>query len=469
MTAITSAGIGSGLDVESLITKLVANERTPITQLQKSADGLKTQLSAYGKLQSNMATLRDAASKLNNVDTWAANLTSSSDAASVTASAGGGTLPGSFAVAVSQLATSQTLVSSTAYASGSTSVGTGTITIELGSWNADETAFTAKPDKTAIDIPIGAGEDQLNQIRDKINAAKAGVVASVVSDTNGSRLVMRAADSGAENSFRVSVNGDAGLAALAYDPSAGITSMTEKLKAQNAKATLNGIEVESQSNTLKEAIDGISITLLKTTSADVNITVTQDKDSVKKVINDFVTAYNGVAQYIREQTKYDATNKTAGTLQGDNTLLGLQSQLRGIISGSTTLGGSLTRLSDIGIGLGSDGSLKVDGSKLDKATNNLDGLKQLFKGLDASDSSNDGLSQRLRRFADDVLGVDGRITARQAGIQASINDNSKRQSALEDRVSLTEKRLRAQYTALDQSMSKLNSLGNYVTQQLAKL
>lgn len=475
MATITSLGIGTnGIDVESLVSSLVAGERRPITQLQSQTTGLKTQLSAYGKVQSALAAMRDAASKLTSPSTWGASVASSSDATSVAVTAGNGAAIGSVSVAVSQLAASQTLASRVLPGSPST-IGTGQITIELGTWNAGQTAFTGKSGVTPITIDIASGEDQLSQIRDKINAAGAGVVASVVTDSSGSRLVMRSTLTGESNGFRVTVaDGDGnsaddqGLSALAFDPTAGIGSMEQKQAAKNAIATLNGLAINSESNTLTQAIDGLNITLLKTTSVDgISLTVGQDKEGVKKVINDFATAYNSLASLLREQTKYDAANKTAGVLQGDATAVGLQSQMRGLASGSTTLGGSLTRLADIGLDPGIDGTLKINTSKLDGALGNLEGLKGLFMGLDSGDAANNGLAQQLRSFADEVLGSDGRLSTRQTGLQARISNNDKREGQLEDRVSLTETRLRARYTLLDTQMGKLNSLSSYVSQQMA--
>ena len=476
MATITSAGIGSGLDIESLITKLVAAERTPITQLATRTDTLKTQLSAYGKLQSAFSTLRDSALKLTRPETWQASLASSTDATSVAVTAGTSTTSGKFSVSVSKLAASQTL-SSKVLPAAPAGIGSGSITIELGSWNSDQTEFTTKTGTTAVTIDIVPGEDQLTQIRDKINAAKAGVVASVVTDASGSRLVMRSSETGQTNAFRISVgdsdgtNGDdSGLSALAYDPSVGVSSMVLNLAAANAMAVLNGIAVESENNTMKDAIDGLNITLLKTTTADVTLSVDQDKDGIKKSITDFVTNYNAAVTMLRDQTKYDASNKTAGTLQGDSTATSLQNQLRGIAGGSTTLGGSgLARFADLGLDPGSDGLLKVNDTKLTKALANLGQVKDFFAGVDAGDASNSGLAVRFRTLADKMLGVDGSLTNRQTGLQTRINANGKQADKLEDRVSLTEARLRARYTALDTQMSKLTNLSNYVSQQMALL
>ncbi|MFG6461839.1 flagellar filament capping protein FliD [Roseateles sp. DXS20W] len=473
MATISSAGLGSGLNVDDIVSKLVALERTPITQISKKVDGLKTELSSYGKVQSALSALRDAASKLTSPSNWAGSLATSSDATTVSVSAGAGAATGNVSVKVEALAQAQTLVSGTSYASSTTTVGQGSLTITLGKWATDGgdpptyTGFTDKAGATPITVNIGAGQDTLAGIRDAINAAGAGVTAAIVNDANGARLTLRSTASGETNAFRIDAGG--GLSDLGYDPRVGVTSLIQTLPAQNARALINGIDVSSESNTLKEAIDGLNITLLKTSTIPASIAVSQDKDSIKKLITDFTTAYNAVNALLREQTKYDAGTKTAGPLQGDATANGLQSQLRSIIGGTTSLAGSIGRLAQIGLEAGTDGNIKVTDAKLNTALSDLDSVKKLFMGLDGTNSSNDGFAQRIRSYVDGALSTDGRVSAKQAGLQKLIDSNNKSIDKLEDRVALTEARLRARYTALDTQMSKLNGLSSYVTTQMNKL
>ncbi len=226
MASISSIGIGSGLDIEGIIGKLVEIERQPVVKLQTQASTLQTQLSSYGKLQSALSALRDAAAKLTRAGTWTATAGSSSDAASVAVSTSGATLAGSYAVEVQRLASVQSNATAV-FASADALVGEGTLRIELGTWSADGSSFTPKAGATAVDIAVGPPAQSLAQLRDKINASGAGVVAAVLTDATGARLVLRSADTGAANGFRVGVtdtDGNStdglGLSALAYDPSA---------------------------------------------------------------------------------------------------------------------------------------------------------------------------------------------------------------------------------------------------------
>ncbi|MFG6465574.1 flagellar filament capping protein FliD [Roseateles sp. BYS87W] len=477
MATITSLGIGSGLDVESIITKLMAVEQQPITDITKKTDGLKTQLSTYGQIQSALSTLRDASAKLSNPDTWAGAKTTSSDTSAVTATASTGAAVGTASISVSQLAAAQTLASST-FTNATATVGQGSITIELGSWGTDavtgDPTFTSKSGTTPVTINIGAGQDQLSQVRDQINAANAGVTAAVVTDATGSRLTLTSRTTGETNAFRVTVSdadgnsGDAsGLSQLAYDPSTTVSQMSLSLPAANARAILNGLPISSETNSLTSAIDGLNIILLKTTPP-VTLSITQDTDAIKKAVSDFTAAYNAVNQLLRTQTKYDSATKTAGVLQGDSTAVGLNNRLRGVAGGATSLGGAFARLSDIGLAPGSDGNLPTAGSKLDKALTNTADLKQFFMGVDNTDAANSGFATRMRQLVDQALSVDGSVSNREKGIQDQINTNNKRVDDLQDRVASTEKRLRAQYASLDTAMSKYSSLSNYMTQQIAQ-
>lgn len=475
MATISSAGIGSGLDVNSIVTQLVALERKPIEQLSTQTGKLNTQLSAFGKLQTAFATLRDSARTLSGAEAWNPTLGSSSDASAVSVTTGAGTSPANYSVQVSALAFSQTLVAGTAYASGTSTVGAGTLTLELGAWDAGQTTFTPKSGATAVSVSIAA-TDTLEAVRDKINGAGAGVTASIVNDASGARLVMRSTDSGTANAFRVSVadNGDTGgngttLSALAFDPSAGVTGgMTQRQAAADAVATINGIDVRSSSNTLADVIDGATLTLGKVTTAPVDVAIKRDGETIQKSVSAFVTAYNALVSLVREQTKYDAATKTGGPLQGDRAAINLGNQLRNLIGGTSTASPTFQRLPDVGLDIQTDGTLKLNTAKLNTAIGKITDLKAMFTTTDDVDATREGFGVRLRKLADQLLGAEGALTTRQEGIRSQISRNGTRETELEDRVAQVEKRLKAQYSALDTRMASLNQLSSYVTAQVAK-
>jgi flagellar hook-associated protein 2 len=385
------------------------------------------------------------------------------------------TLPGSYAIEVQRLASVQANATGV-FASADALVGEGTLHIELGSWGAGGTSFTPKPGTAAADITVGPPAQSLAQLRDKINASNSGVVASVLTDASGARLVLRSAATGEANGFRIGVTDSdgndfdgIGLSALAYDPSAGILTMAQALAAANAAASLNGLPIASDSNTLGNVLDGLTLTLGKVTSAPVQVEAKPDTASIRKALDAFVTAYNDLNKLLTEQTKYDAASKTAGVLQGDSAAISMRAQMRNLLGTSSGASAMFTRLAEVGFDVQSDGSIKLDEAKLANGLANLGEMKKLFANSDPVTPANDGIAVRLRAMADQVLSIDGSISSRTEGLRKRIDLNQDRQEQLEDRIAMTEKRLRAQYTALDRQMASLTSLSNYVSQQLGAL
>ena len=464
MASITSTGLGSGLNVESMVSQLMAIEKRPLTLLQNANSTLGTKLSAIGQLTSYTSGMRDAANSLSSVMLWKQTSASSSDTAAVGVSSASGAAVARYAVEVERLASTQT-VASQHFASKDETVGSGTLTIRLGTWSGAASDNFAARNDPGIDVAIEAG-DTLEKIRDKINAAGAGVNASIVTDSGGARLAIRSTETGAENGFQIAAG--AGLSALAYDASAGSTMQRTQL-AGDAVATVNGIRVASATNKLENVADGLTLTLNKPTTGAVDVSVAADDEAVTKAVDTFVKAYNQLASFIGEQTKYDATTKQGGTLQGDRTTVSLLTQLRGVINEGSTASSVYGRLSDVGISTGANGQLVVDEKKLKSAlTGQREDLRKVF-AEDGTNSGSSGFMDRFRDLGNLVLGTEGLLSTRSAGLQSQIKQNEKSQDAFEARLALTEARIRRQYQALDSSMASLSSLSSYVTQQMAAL
>ncbi len=482
MATLSSPGVGSGLDVNSIVTQLVAIERRPIDQLQTQATTIQTKLSAFGLLQSYAANVRDSADTLSKASLWTQTTAGSSDASSVSVTSTASAASGSYSVQVSQLAQSQGLASG-AYADSGAVVGSGTLHIELGSWDTGLTSFLADPAKTAIDIPIGAAEGTLDGIKAKINAANAGVTASIVRDSSGARLVLRSSATGASGAVRISVTDDdgtaddaAGLSALAFDPpkaadqSPPVTGqMSQTQEAKDAKDAINGLSVSASSNTMAGVIDGVTMTLSKVTTAPVNVSVALDTSSLRKAVSDFAKAYSDMNAYIASQTKYDATTKKAATLQGDRSTLTLQSNLRNVFMGSSSASSTFSTLSDVGLELQPGGSLKVNDAKLTAALANPIELAKLFSSTASADAAQQGFAVRVKAVAKQLIDSDGAISTRTQGLRDSIARNATQQQRLEDRVALTKARLLKQYSALDVQLSQMQGVGSSLTQALAGL
>jgi flagellar hook-associated protein 2 len=211
----------------------------------------------------------------------------------------------------------------------------------------------------------------------------------------------------------------------------------------------------------------VTLTLnAETPAGAVNVTVAPDNAALKKTLTDFASAYTELARLIAADTKYDATTKKAGPLQGDSAIVGLQTQLRSMIGASSGASSAFARLSDVGFEMQQDGSLTVNTTKLDKAIANLPELRALFSNSSLTDPSLDGFGKRFRVVASDILGIDGSLTSRTDGLNEKLKRNQKQQDRMEERLAATQKRLEKQYSTLDTKLGALNGLSTYVTQQI---
>ena len=471
---LSSTGIGSQLPVEEIVSKLVALEKQPLASLTKVASSMQTQLSVFSQVKSLMSTLSDSAAKLAKSSAWDGMLASSSNSAAVSVNVSGTTSATSFGIGVQQLARGQSVASSVMGAAG-TPVGAGSMSIELGKWNAGGTAFTPGAE-AAKNVSIDAA-DSLSDIASKINGANAGVTATVLRDASGERLLMRSSTTGEESGFRINVTEDAGapgLSRLAFDPATaptgGMAANTTQY-GQNAKATINGIEVQSKTNTFTDTIPGLSFTASQVTTAPapVEVSVAADTEGMKKNIQDFVNAYNALNDLLSKSTAYDAESKTAGALQGDSTSVGLQNAMRSLIASTAEGAGAFTRLADIGIDIKKGGKLEVSATKLDEALKDPAALKAMFAtSTGGAGSAADGLAVKVKNLTAKMLGFEGLISNKSDAINASLKRNSSDQDKVNARAAMFETRLRAQYMALDVKMGSLNGLSAYIGQQVSQ-
>lgn len=475
MPAITSLGIGSGLDLNTMLTQLVALESRPLDQMRQDANKLQTKVSSFGQISSLFSSLQTAANKLTSSSLWSQSTATSADTSVVQVIGNSSAAAGNYAVTVQQMATNQTVVSTATFANTTDLVGAGTLTLDIGSWDRPPLNFVPQVGRAPVNVTVTA-TDTLATLRDKINDLGAGVSASIVTDISGSRLALRSTATGEANGFRLSAadadtnNTDAaGLSRLAFDPQNGATQMDQKVAAVDAQATVNGIAVTSPSNDLSTVVDGITLRLRKAGGASSDVAVTSDREGIKTAIQGFADAYNALVKSISEQTKYDATSKVSGPLQGDSAATGLLRQLRSLLGSPSDASATFKRLSDIGLNAQRDGTLSVNSSKLESATTNLTELKKAFAGDGAGNTLMDGFARRYASLATQVLGTDGSISNRTQGLRDRISRNSDEQERLQDRVDRFKARMVAQYSAMDSNLSKLNALSTYVTQQMNAL
>lgn len=369
--ALSSPGIGSGLDVNGLVSQLMALEQRPLTLINGKEAKLQAQLSAYGSLKGALSSFQSAVSALASPARFTAAKASVADGTLLSASAAASAPAGSHSIEVQTLAQAQKLKSGT-FVNLDDAIGSGTLTIQYGTYSGGN--FTLNPDKSAQTIAIPSDASSLAGVRDAINAANAGVSASIVNDGSGFRLVVASKDSGLANALKITVDDDdlndtdaAGLSLLAYDASTGGTAnLTQTVAAQNATAVIDGIAVSKPSSTFTDVIEGVTLTLAK--AGTTTLTVARDTAGIQSAVEAFVKAYNDLNKTLGDLSRYNATTKQSSVLTGDATVRAVQTQLRAVFSTAlSSAGGGLTTLSEIGVAFQKDGTLKLDSAKLGTA------------------------------------------------------------------------------------------------------
>lgn len=454
MATITSSGVGSGLDVNSLVSQLVAAERAPQeARLARIDTKLTTEFTALSQLKGSMSLFQSALSGLKDASTLIARQATLSDDKNVAATAASNAVAGTYSVEVEKLATASQLKSAPFLSGPSSVVGTGVLTLSLGS-----AAFTVTIDST---------NNTLTGIRDAINksAANTGVHAAVLTGVTGSYLVVTGDKTGAVNKVAVAQSGgDGGLAALVHDPQSPGTSALTGTDAGDAIVHISSVEVHSATNTISDAIDGVTLTLKKEALGTVDtLTVANDDSAVQGKVNAFVTAYNALATQIASLRSYDAATAKAGPLLGDAMLLNIEAQLRRSVS-SPVAGAAepYNTLANVGVAFGTDGKLALDATRFQAAmAANSTAVGALF-------GSANGVAKQLDGFLETQLSSAGGIATRNAGIDAQRKDLNKRAEALELRMIAVQARYQKQFSALDSLLSRMQSTSSYLTQQLSQ-
>jgi flagellar hook-associated protein 2 len=397
--SISSTGIGSGLNVSDIVSKLMAVESQPLTAFDTKEASYQAKISAYGSIKSALASFQSSLSGLLDPNAYGAFAASVGDSGVLAATAGSGASAGNYSVEVTQLAQAQKLASS-GFANTTDPVGTGTLTFSFGTFGGS--TFTPNGNGTKT-VNIGAGQNTLAGVRDAVNAAGVGVTATIVNDGSaaGNHLVFTSTASGSANSIKLTVADDdgsnantSGLSQLAYDPAAALGSgrnLVQNVAAQNALLNIDGIAVSKASNSITDAIQGVTLNITKTNAGTpTTVSVSQSTASVVTAVQAFVKAYNEVNTTLVSLTKYDPSTQKAAVLTGDSTGRLVQSQLRNIISHSLASGtaGTLSTLSQVGVSLQQDGTLSLDTGALNSAlASNRSGVASLFAAVgQASDS-----------------------------------------------------------------------------------
>lgn len=450
---MTSA-VGLGMDINALVAQLVEAEgAAPKARLNRREAVLNYQLSALGQLKSVLSSFRSGLSNLLKPENFQQRSASSSHPELFTVSAGNQAVAGKHDIEVVRLAKAHKMISD-GFESKDAVVGSGTLTLKVG--------------EASVDIEINDSNNTLAGIRDAINAAEISpkVSATIVNVDEGegtvAKLVLTSGATGEAHALELSVSEDAeapGLARLAQ------SNFTDIDAAQDAVIRVDGQTVTRGSNTISDAIEGVTLTLLKAeegTTATASIQL--DRAAAKKNVTAFVENYNKLVSSLRQLTQYDAEKDDAGPLNGDSTVRAITSQLqRELSTVAPDIASGFRTLADIGITTERDGTLKIDQAKLDKAFDaNYNQIGELFAG-------EGGLAVRLDGMFEELLSSKGVLESRISGMQDRSKGIAKERERLELRLEQVERRYRAQFVALDSLLVQLQSTSSYLTQQLQNL
>ena len=468
--AITSSST-TAIDVPTLVSQLMAVERRPIDKLNAKITSFETKISSFGTLSSLVSSFQTASK---NISASLQKLAvTPADASILSATASSTAVPGTYTLSVSKLAQAQNLIA-TGQASSTAAIGNGaatTVTFGLGTISGGTltngiysgAAFTPNGSATTS-ITINSTNNTLAGIRDAINATATGVTATIVNDGSGTpfRLALTSSSTGVSNSLKITTSGGDGTIGnlLGYDPAA-TQNMTQTLAAQNANLTVNGIAITSASNTVSEAIQGVTLTLKNITTTPTTLTVARDTTAINTAASGFVDAYNALASQTKSRGAYGTTTAAGGALAGDATLRIMQEQLRGIFI-TPASGGTLSTLSQVGISFQRDGLLQLDRSKFDNA------IAISFNDVNNLFSSSTGFATRLETWAKSTLAAGGLIDSRTQSLTKNVKDQNEAVDKLETRMSTLEKKYTLEYTNLNRLLSSMNSTSTFLTQQLSK-
>lgn len=466
MAGTSVSGIGTGIDTKSIVTALVNAEKAPKqNQIDTQTEKTQTTLSAIGSLKSALETFQSALDKLNTMSSFIGLSAKSSDEKVATVVSSNSAVNGSYTLNVSNLASSSKVATQIMATDATTSVA-GKLTITQGSASGTGTSYD-------IDIPAGAS---LTGVRDAINQQlqTKGITANILSDANGSRLVLSSTTTGAGTDLSISTQ-DSALSSFQVDGTAQTKDASGNLvsgfvdaRPKDASFTIDGLAMTSASNTLDKTISGLTVNLVSTGSSTVEVST--DKEGLKKSVQTFVDAYNALISTTSSLTKVSSTvsssstSTSAAALTGDATVRSLLSDIRNeLVNTQSSNSTGISMLSQLGIMTKQDGTLEVNSTKLDKAlTENYSAVSGFFTG-------DTGILKRLDNKVDSYTASKGILDNRKTSLQSTLDSLSDQQDALDLRIENLQTALSAKYNAMDSLVAQLNATSTSVLTTLNAL
>lgn len=450
----TSSGAagGSVIDVSELVSELVtATEQPQQTIITNQTESVTSEISAVGSLQSALSTFQSSLSSLDTASAFGSETASSSDPSAFSATVGSSAAVGDYSVTVSQLAQAQQLVSGAFSGGSSATVGTGTLQLSLGG-----TSFT---------VTIDSSNDTVAGIAGAINSASGnpGIEASVVTGTDGAHLVLTSSLTGASNTIQVTeTDSGGGLSSLTYG--SGSTNYQEESTPQDAELSIAGVSYTSASNTVTDALSGVTLSLTGTTTSAATLSVSTSDSTIESNIDSFVSAYNTLQSTLSSLGGYDSTTSTAGPLMGNALLTSIQSQIQSALYSIVDTGSSTyNSLASIGITTNSDGSLSVNNTTLSTAlSSDYSAVSQIF-------SSSGGVAASLNSQITADLASGGSIATTNQTLVQQEDALTQQSDQLQTQMNQLSASLTQQYSSLNTLLSSLQSTSAYLTEAFASL
>lgn len=481
MAGIT--GIGSGMDIDAMVKAISSAEQAPkASQLKRLEAKTTTQLTSLGQMKGAISNFQTALSALNSPSSFLARKASSSESSVATATASQSAVAGNYKIEVEKLASSSKVALAAISSNTEAKLNSGNLTIKVG-------------DTALADITIDSTNNTLAGVRDAINKAGAstGVSATIITDDQGSRLVLSSSKMGDGNDITVSAanadpaEGNVSLDAFtysgppvapdvadyagetdsayidakaAYDAQITDASLGKTLAvAQSAKFTIDGLSVTRDSNSINDVVSGLSFELKA--EGSTNLTVTRDEAGVQGNVKKFVDAYNTLMNFINTETKVTTVTETdapvTGALVGDSSVRSLINTIRSELV-SPQGEGAIRALADMGITTKKDGTLEMDAAKVEKA------IKSNFEDVAAYFTGDAGLASRMGARLKPYTDAGGILESRTDALQGTIDKVDTQKEELTKRIAALEERLYKQFNAMDTLVAQLTRTSDSLTQ-----
>ncbi|WP_375057613.1 flagellar filament capping protein FliD [Zobellella sp. DQSA1] len=463
MSGLKLPGVGSGFPIQSFVDATVNAARAPKEQqLARRAESIDVQLSAYGSLKSVLDEFKTSLKKLSEESAFQKRSTTLSSSGFMTASADKNAVAGSYKLVVEQLAQAHKVGAKRLTGENATKTKLGSGTIDLALKNGDSFSVSISKEKSSLaDIAAAINNAEDNK----------GVKATVVTDDNGSRLVLFSEKTGTENAIdniTINGNGDGDDNHSLNDLLDGPDGFTEIQGAQDARITLDGATVTSQSNEIKNAIAGVTLNVTKVSEWEdsndhsqgrksLNLTIGYDKTAVENNLKDFVESFNKVINTINKLTSYNADTQKAGALNGDASARNITANLRSLLSEQVE--GALApvkSLTDLGITTTREGTIELDNDLLKKQLNDN------FEKVGALFASEKGVASKLDTFLESYVGKEGFLTNKDKSLREQMTKLEKEADNFTDYMAQYEERIYKQFSAMDIMVAKMNQQLNSV-------